>query len=156
MSPFSLEKIMGDFMKIALSEAQIAYDSGEVPVGAVIVRGECVLARAHNRCEELTDPTAHAEVLVIRAACEALKSKFLDGCELYVTLEPCSMCAGAVINSRISKLYFGAFEPETGACGSTVNLFLSTDAYKKTDVFIGDCADEASRLMKDFFKTKRM
>ena len=93
-------------------------------------------------------------MLAIRNACASLGRKYLDGCEIYVTVEPCPMCAGAIINSRISKLYFGAFEPLSGACGSTVNLFLSTDAYKKTDIFMGEYADEARRLMQDFFKTR--
>lgn len=145
---------MNDFMLAALDEAKEAFSEGEIPVGAVITENGRIISSAHNMCERLSDPTAHAEVLAVRSACESLGRKYLDGCEIYVTVEPCPMCAGAIINSRISKLYFGAFEPLSGACGSTVNLFLSTDAYKKTDIFMGEYADEARRLMQDFFKTR--
>ena len=145
---------MSEFMNYAINEAKAAYIEGEIPIGAVIVENGKVVSSAHNLCEKLSDPTAHAEMLAIKEACRKLDRKFLDGCEMYVTVEPCPMCAGAVINSRISRLYFGAFEPQTGACGSVVNLFLGTDAYKKTDVFTGDCEKEAQKLMKDFFASR--
>ena len=140
------------FMNEALALAKNAYKQGEIPVGAVIVCDGKIVGRGHNLCEAQNSPVRHAEMIAIEDACKNLGQKYLDDCEMYVTLEPCSMCAGAIINARISKLYFGAFERGTGACGSVVNLFLSTDAYKKTDVFPGVMQEECRRLMVDFFK----
>lgn len=140
------------FMKQAIDLAKKAYSMGEIPVGAVIVKNGRVISSAFNLCQQKRNCTRHAEINAIEAACEALGEKFLDGCDMYVTLEPCAMCAGAIINARISRLYFGAFEKESGACGSIVNLFLSTNAYKKTDVFPGCLEEECSRLMIDFFR----
>ncbi len=142
-------------MKEALREARLAFDEKEVPIGAVIVKDNKIIAAAHNLCETNCDSTAHAEILAIRQAEKASNSRFLDGCDMYVTLEPCPMCAGAIIGARIARLYFGAFEPKTGACGSVINLFLGSDAYKKTDVFPEVLSKEAVGLMSDFFKTVR-
>ncbi len=140
------------FMLRALKLAKEAYDLNEVPVGAVIVKNGEIVSEGRNMCEALKNPLKHAEIIAIERACISLGDKYLDDCEIYVTLEPCAMCAGAIINARIGKLYFGAFEKESGACGSSINLFLSTSAYKKTDVFPGILQEECSRLMSSFFK----
>ena len=144
------------YMKLALKQAKLAESMGEVPIGAVIVKGETVLSSAHNLCETKKDPTAHAELLAIQRACDVLGDWRLDGCSLYVTAEPCAMCAGAIINARISRVYFGAFEPNTGACGSTVNLFLQTNAYKTTDVYPCVLQAECEKILVDFFKKRRL
>lgn len=144
------------FMEIAIEQAKLAASMGEVPIGAVITQGERLLAAAHNLCEKWNDPTAHAELIAIRHACKFLGDWRLEGCSLYVTAEPCAMCAGAVINARISRVYFGAFEPNTGACGSTVNLFLQTSAYKTTDIYPGVLQTECQALLTDFFQKRRL
>lgn len=141
-----------EYMRQALKLAEKAYSMGEIPVGAVIVRNGEIIGSGFNCCEREKNPLRHAEMMAIDEACRNSGDKFLDDCDMYVTLEPCCMCAGAIINARIRRLYFGAFEPATGACGSTVNLFLSTDAYKKTDVFPGVLGGECRRLMTDFFR----
>lgn len=143
-------------MKLALEQAKQAETIGEVPIGAVIVKDNQVIAAAHNLCESKKDPTAHAELLAIQKACKALGDWRLDGCALYVTAEPCTMCAGAIINARISRVYFGAFEPNTGACGSTVNVFLQTNAYKTTDIYPGVLQAECETILKDFFQKRRV
>ena len=140
------------FMNVAIDLAKVAYSNGEIPVGAVIVKNNTIISSAFNKCQIDRKCTRHAEIIAIEKACEIIGDKYLDGCEMYVTLEPCAMCAGAIINARISRLYFGAFEKESGACGSVVNLFLSTNAYKKTDVFPGCMEEECRRLMTDFFR----
>ncbi len=144
------------YMKLALEQAKLAEEMGEVPIGAVIVKGETLLSTAHNLCETKKDPTAHAELLAIQRACDALGDWRLEGCSLYVTAEPCAMCAGAIINARVSRVYFGAFEPNTGACGSTVNLFLQTNAYKATDVYPCVLQAECEKILVDFFKKRRL
>ncbi len=144
------------YMKLALEQAKLAESMGEVPIGAVIIKEGQVLSEAHNLCEKHNDPTAHAEILAIQRACKALGDWRLDGCALYVTAEPCAMCAGAIINARISRVYFGAFEPNTGACGSTVNLFLQTNAYKTTDVYPCVLQAECEKILVEFFKKRRL
>lgn len=109
-------------LSLALEEAEKAREKGEVPVGAVIVKDGEIIARAHNLKETLKDPTAHAEILAIREACNKLNNWRLHGCEMYVTLEPCPMCAGAILQSRLSKIYIGTFDDTTGAAGSVVNI----------------------------------
>ena len=109
-------------LSLALEEAEKAREKGEVPVGAVIVKNGEIIARAHNLKETLKDPTAHAEMLAIREACNKLNNWRLHGCEMYVTLEPCPMCAGAILQSRLSKIYIGTFDDTTGAAGSVVNI----------------------------------
>lgn len=143
------------FMRLALEQAEISAKMDEVPIGAVIVKDNQIISVAHNLCESKKDPTAHAELLAIKDACKKLNDWRLDGCSLYVTAEPCCMCAGAIINARISKVYFGTFEPNTGACGSTINLFLQTNAYKTTDIFPGVLQAECETVLKEFFKEKR-
>lgn len=143
------------FMKQALKEAKKAYEKLEVPVGAVIVKDGKIIARAHNLKETKTDTTKHAEILAIQKASKKLESWRLLDCEMYITLEPCSMCAGAIINSRIKKIYIGALDEKTGAAGSVLNLF---DDYKfnhKVEVEKGVMQKECENILKDFFKMLR-
>lgn len=143
------------FMKEALKEAKKAYDKLEVPVGAVIVKDGKVIARAHNLKETKFDTTKHAEILAIQKASKKLNSWRLLGCEMYVTLEPCSMCAGALINSRIKKIYIGANDERTGAVGSVFNLLEDYKFNHKVDVEKGILRDECEKILKDFFKMLR-
>ncbi|MBM71420.1 MAG: tRNA-specific adenosine deaminase [Crocinitomicaceae bacterium] len=152
------------FMRLALSEAEQARDLDEVPVGAVIVSGGSVIARGHNLCERLNDFTAHAEMQVFTSASEYLGGKFLDKCTLYVTLEPCPMCAGAAFWTRIGRIVYGASDPKRGYDRWTVHLdkegkggALSENGliHPKTEIMGGILADECSQLVKDFFSKKR-
>ena len=143
------------FMKEALKEAKKAYEKFEIPVGAIIVKDGKIIARAHNQKETKLDTTKHAEILAIQKASKKLKSWRLIDCEMYVTLEPCSMCAGAIINSRIKKVYIGASDPKTGAVGSVLNLF---DDYKfnhKQEYEKGIMSKECEKILKNFFKELR-
>ena len=142
------------FMEYALEEAKISFEKDEIPVGCVIVKDGVVIAKAHNTCEEEKNPLCHAEMNAINIALTKLNQKFLDGCEMYVTLEPCAMCSGAIINSRIKRLYIGSPEPKTGCCGSAKNLFDGKLA-NSTEVYIGINEDECKSLMQNFFKIKR-
>ena len=142
------------FMKEALKEAKKAYEKLEVPVGAVIVKNGKIIARAHNLKETKKDTTKHAEILAIEKASKKLNAWRLLDCEMYITLEPCSMCAGAIINSRIKKIYIGALDEKTGAAGSVLNLF----DYKfnhKVEVEKGILQKECEKVLKDFFKELR-
>jgi cytidine deaminase len=143
------------FMGLALDEARAAADRGEVPVGAVVVRGEQVLARAGNRTRELADPTAHAEMLAIRAACGVLGSERLVGCDLYVTLEPCPMCAAAISAARVGRLYFGAADPKSGGVTVGARVFSHPQCHHVPEVYDGIAAGEAEALLKGFFAGKR-
>ena len=137
------------FMKMALQEANTAYEKGEVPVGAVIVIENKIIARAHNLTEMLNDVTAHAEMQAITAAANFLGGKYLTGCTLYVTLEPCQMCAGALFWSQISKIVYGARDEQRGC------IALKTKLHSKTTMIGGVLEEESSRLMKQFFIEKR-
>ncbi len=143
-------------MDLALEEAERARDRGEVPVGAVVVtsRGE-VLARAGNRTLGLRDPTAHAELLAIREACAKLGNERLDGCDLYVTLEPCAMCAAAISFARIRRLYFGAADPKGGAVEHGPRFFVQATCHHAPEVYAGIGEREASTLLKAFFAARR-
>ena len=143
------------FMKEALKEAKKAYDKLEVPVGAVIVKDGKIIARAHNLKETKYDTTNHAEILAIQKASKKLKSWRLIDCEMYVTLEPCSMCAGAIINSRIKKIYIGANDEKTGAVGSVLNLFEDYKFNHKIKKKKGLLKEECENMLKDFFKKLR-
>ena len=143
------------FMKEALKEAKKAYDKLEVPVGAVIVKDGKVIARAHNIKEQKNDTTKHAEILAISKASKKLESWRLIDCEMYVTLEPCSLCAGALINSRIKKVYIGAMDAKTGACGSVFNLLEDYTFNHKVEIETGILADDCEELLKKFFKELR-
>lgn len=143
-------------MEAALAEARAAGDRGEVPVGAVLV-GEAgeVLARDGNRTRELADPTAHAEMLVIRAAAEALGSERLAGCDLYVTLEPCPMCAAAISAARVARLYYGAPDPKSGGVAHGARVFTHPQCHHVPEVYDGIGADAAATLLRDFFAGRR-
>ena len=142
-------------MKEALKEAKKAYDKLEVPVGAIIVNNGKIISKAHNLKETKTDTTKHAEILAIQKASKKLKSWRLLDCEMYVTLEPCSMCAGAIINSRIKKIYIGALDEKTGAAGSVLNLFEDFTFNHKVEVEKDILKDECEEILKKFFKELR-
>jgi tRNA(Arg) A34 adenosine deaminase TadA len=149
------DKAMTQFMKAALEEAEAAGRRGEVPIGAVIVCEGEVIARAGNRTLELNDPTAHAEMLAIRAACGVLKSQRLPDCDLYVTLEPCPMCAAAISFSRIRRLYYGADDPKGGAVESGVRFFGDPTCHHAPDVYSGLAEQQSARLLREFFAERR-
>ena len=142
------------YMQVALCEAKRAAEIGEVPVGAVIVKDGEIIASAHNLRETTGDATAHAEVLAIREACDALGGWHLDKCTLYVTLEPCPMCMGAIVNSRLGNVVFGAKDAKAGACGSVIDL-RSYPLNHKPHVVSGFMSEESLTLLSDFFKEKR-
>jgi len=142
-------------MSEALKEAQVAFQEDEVPVGAVIVHKGKIIARGHNQIERLKDPTAHAEMIAITAATNCLETKWLNEASMYVTIEPCSMCAGALVLSRIKKVYFGASDPKTGACGSVVNIIDNKKLNHRIKVSKGLLKEESASLLKEFFKKKR-
>ncbi len=144
-----------EFMKEALKEAQKAYDKLEVPVGCVIVKDGKIIARAHNQKETKLDTTKHAEILAIQKASKKLESWRLLDCEMYVTLEPCPMCAGAIINSRIKKVYIGTKDEKTGACGSKLNLLEDYTFNHKVEIETGIMKNECEEILKKFFKELR-
>ena len=143
-------------MQEALKEAQRAFDEDEVPVGAVIVCKGQIIGRGHNQIERLKDPTAHAEMIAITSAANYLGTKWLNGSSLYVTIEPCSMCAGAMVLARIKNLYFGASDPKTGACGSVVNIVNHNKLNHRIKVNDGILQEECSNILKEFFRKKRV
>lgn len=142
------------YMKSAIAEAEKAYAEGETPVGAVIVRDGEIIASAHNMTERLNDSTAHAELLAIQAAEKATGDRRLTGCALYVTMEPCPMCAGAALNSRIEEIVFGAWDSEMGSCGSRTDV---TDGRlpRRAKTMGGVLEEDCQRLLRDFFREKR-
>ncbi|QCP14504.1 tRNA adenosine(34) deaminase TadA [Pseudoduganella umbonata] len=142
-------------MREALAEAQRAWDLGEVPVGAVVVKDGVVIARGFNQPIAGHDPTAHAEIVAMRAAAQALGNYRLPGCELYVTLEPCVMCSGAMMHARLAKLVYGARDPKTGAAGSVVDLFASEQLNHHTAAAGGLLEEECGNLLKAFFASRR-
>lgn len=143
-----------EFMMLALNEAKKAKLIDEVPIGAVIVKDGEIIAKAHNLCEKNANPTHHAELLAINKAFKKLNTNRLTGCELYVTLEPCPMCAGAIINSKVSKVIFGAFDLKGGAVSSRVDLF-NKGFNHKPEVYEGICEKECAEILTEFFKNKR-
>lgn len=142
-------------MKEALKEAKKAYDKLEVPVGCVIVKDGRIIARAHNLKETKLDTTKHAEILAIQKASKKLNSWRLIDCEMYVTLEPCTMCAGAIINSRIKKIYIGTMDEKTGAVGSKLNVLQDYTFNHKVEVQTGVLQQECEKILKEFFKKLR-
>ena len=143
-------------MRKALQEAEVAYEKGEVPVGAVIVVQDRVIARAHNLTEQLRDVTAHAEMQAITAAAHFLGGKYLNNCTLYVTLEPCPMCAGAIIHARVDRVVFGAADPKGGAAGSVFDLLPSDQRFNhRVEVEGGVLARECSERLRAFFISRR-
>ena len=143
------------FMAEALKEAALAAEMGEVLIGAVIVRGDEIIAAAHNLVETSKDPTAHAEMLAIRQAAARLGGWRLTGCHMYVTVEPCSMCAGAIVWARIEKLFIGTDDPKGGACGSIFNIPQEKKLNHYTEIETGLLREECSEIMKTFFKKLR-
>ena len=143
------------FMKQALKEAQKAYDKLEIPVGAVIVKDGKIIARAHNIKELKNDTTKHAEIIAIQKASKKLGAWRLNDCEMYVTLEPCPMCAGAIIQARIKKLYIGTMDEKTGACGAVLNLLEDYKFNHQVEVETGLLNNECEKILKDFFKDLR-
>ncbi|WP_299624193.1 nucleoside deaminase [uncultured Tateyamaria sp.] len=143
------------FMDVALAEARAAGARGEVPVGAAVVRDGVVVAQAGNRTRELSDPTAHAEVLAIRAACAVLGSERLVGHDLYVTLEPCAMCAAAIAAARIGRVYYGASDPKSGGVAQGARVFSHPQSHHVPEVYDGIAAAEAEALLVAFFAARR-
>ena len=144
-----------DWMEKALREAERAYDAGEVPVGAVVVKDNQILGRGRNQVEQLNDPTAHAEIIAITAACDTLGEKFLTDCTMYVTLEPCPMCAGAMVNARLERLVFGAFDEKAGAASTLYNIPRDDRLNHQVDVYSGIESERAGNLLRAFFQQKR-
>ena len=144
-----------DFMALALKEAEAAGRRGEVPVGAVVAGGDMVVASAGNRTRELADPTAHAEMVAIREACRKLSSERLTGHDLYVTLEPCAMCAGAISFARLRRLYFGTADEKGGAVVNGVRFFASPTCHHIPDIYPGIAETDAALLLKDFFRERQ-
>jgi len=144
------------YMKEALKEALKAQEKEEVPVGCVIVHKDRIIARAHNQVETLKDPTAHAEMIAITQAAASLKSKWLQGATVYVTIEPCIMCAGALILARIKQLVFGAKDPKTGACGSVFDIPKEKNLNHRFKIKSGIMKEDCASLLSEFFKKKRM
>jgi tRNA(adenine34) deaminase len=143
------------FMQQAISQARNAWELGEVPVGAVVVKHGAVIATGFNQPIGRHDPTAHAEIMALRAAAAILGNYRLPGCELFVTLEPCVMCAGAMMHARLARVVYGAADPKTGACGSIVNLFEQEKLNHHTDVIGGVLGEECGALLKAFFAERR-
>ncbi|HAE42087.1 MAG TPA: tRNA adenosine(34) deaminase TadA [Clostridiales bacterium] len=143
------------FMTEALKEAQKAFDMDEVPIGAVIVKDGKIIGRGYNHKEETCDATAHAEIMAIKEASEKIQAWRLSGCTMFVTLEPCSMCAGALVNARIDKLVIGASDPKTGACGSVFNIVQDKRLNHQVELQIGILEEECSKILKVFFERLR-
>ena len=142
-------------MALALAQARLAADAGEVPVGAVILRDGVVIAAAHNAPRTQCDPTAHAEVLAIRAAATALGSERLEGCELWVSLEPCAMCAGAITHARIARVYYAAPDPKGGAVEHGARVFAQEQCLHRPEVYSGMGEVEAAEMLRGFFRERR-
>ncbi len=151
----NMNKSVDIYMAEAIAEAKKAAAAGEVPVGAVIVRGGEIIARGYNRTETEKDPTVHAEMIAIREAAKALGGWRLPGCTMYVTLEPCSMCAGAIVWARLEKLVIGAMDPKAGACGSVFNIPQEERLNHCTEIETGCMEEECAGLLKEFFRNLR-
>ena len=144
-----------DWMEMALKEAQMAADKDEVPVGAIVVFENRVYGRGHNRMRSLNDPTAHAEMIAITAACNTLGQSRLENATMYVTLEPCAMCAGAMVLARIKSVHFGNFDSKSGACGSVFDVVRDPRLNHRLEVYGGLLANQSLGLLQDFFEEKR-
>ncbi|ADH59883.1 CMP/dCMP deaminase zinc-binding protein [Thermoanaerobacter mathranii subsp. mathranii str. A3] len=147
--------MINKFMKAAILEANKSYQLREVPVGAVIVKDDQIIGRGFNQKEATNDATAHAEIMAIKEACKTLGSWRLDDCSMYVTLEPCPMCAGAILEARIKRVYIGTESDKSGAAGTVINLLNNPDLGSKTEVYFGIMEDECKMLLENFFKTLR-
>jgi tRNA(adenine34) deaminase len=144
------------FMRLALKEARNALESNEVPVGTVVVHNNQVIGKGYNQVETLKDPTAHAEMIAITAASNHIGDWRLNECDIYVTVEPCIMCTGAILNARIKNLFFAEFDPKFGACGSLYNLPEEKKYNHLVNIYSGLCADESRTLIQEFFRNLRM
>ena len=144
-----------NFMRRALREAQKGDSEGEVPVGAVVVQGDKVIARAHNRPLSLSDPSAHAEILALRRAAKKLGNYRLKGCDLYVTIEPCAMCAGAIIQARLRRVVYGTPDPKAGACGSALAVLNHPKVNHRVELVSGTLAEECAEVLRGFFRKRR-
>ena len=148
-------RIEEHWMDLALAEARQAAEENEIPVGAVVIRDGALLGRGHNRTRALTDPTAHAEILAITAACQAAGEDHLTGADIYVTLEPCAMCAGAIVLARFARLYFGAWDAKAGACGSVIDVVREPRFNHRVEVYAGLLSEQAEELLQEFFASLR-
>lgn len=155
MEPTPLQQMAQSFMAVALELAAHAERANEVPIGAVVVREGKIIGRGHNATISLDDPSAHAEIMALRDAAQRIGNYRLANCDLYVTLEPCVMCAGAIMHARIAHVIFGASDPKTGACGSVVNLFDDARLNHHAAVMSGVLADECGRRLREFFADRR-
>jgi tRNA(adenine34) deaminase len=142
-------------MQLALKEAERAYEIKELPVGAVIIFENRIIAKGHNQVETLKDPTAHAEIIALTSAANYLNSKVLLGCTMYVTLEPCPMCAGAIVLAKLESLYFGAFDNKSGACGSVMNITNNKSLNHALPVFGGILDEKCGEILRSFFDVRR-
>jgi tRNA(Arg) A34 adenosine deaminase TadA len=147
--------VFRSFMGRALAQARMAAAAGEVPIGAVVVRDGAVIAEAHNRPRDLQDPTAHAEILAIRRAAQAIGDERLTGCELWVTLEPCAMCAGAIAHARIARLYYAASDPKGGAVEHGARVFDQPQCLHRPEIYTGIAEADAAELLRAFFRERR-
>jgi len=154
-NPNSVFSVDEQYMRIAIDQAKIAEENGDVPIGAVIVHNNTIIAKAYNQREQLQDPTAHAEINALTQAAAALENWHLNDCTIYVTLEPCCMCAGALVLSRIDRLVYGCDDPKTGAVKSLYNIVQDKRLNHQVDVIRGVLADECSALLQDFFARRR-
>jgi tRNA(adenine34) deaminase len=155
MSPGAFPRAEVDFMRRALHEAQKADSQREVPVGAVVVLGDKVIGRGHNRPLGLSDPSAHAEILALRRAAKKLGNYRLKGCDLYVTIEPCAMCAGAIVQARLRRVIYGTPDPKAGACGSALAVLNHPKANHRVEVVSGVLAEECAEILRAFFSRRR-
>ena len=149
------QKIDQQFMRITIEQAGIAEETGDVPIGAVIVHKNQIIAKAYNQREQLKDPTAHAEIIALTQAAAALENWHLNGCTMYVTLEPCPMCAGALVLSRMDRLVYGCDDPKTGAVKSLYNIVTDGRLNHRLEVTSGVLADECTKQLQDFFQHRR-
>lgn len=145
-----------NWMKFAYREAEKAFEEKETPIGCIIVFENKIIAKSHNQIETLKDCTAHAEILAITSASSYLDTKVLKGCSMYVTLEPCSMCAGAIVLSKLDNLFFGAFDPKSGGCGSVIDITNNISLNHRINVYGGILDAECGGILKSFFKEKRI
>lgn len=142
-------------MMQALHQAELAMEKNEVPVGAVVVHKERIVGKGYNQVELMNDPTAHAEMIALSAACNTLQNKYLKECTLYVTLEPCPMCAGAIVWSKLGRVVFGAIDEQAGSCGSIFNIAANKKLNHQTEIIQGILEEESQKLLRTFFKNKR-
>ncbi|MFN1833897.1 tRNA adenosine(34) deaminase TadA [Balneola sp. MJW-20] len=150
-----LWQIHQKYMARALMLAEQAFDEGEIPVGAIIVKDDRIIGKGYNQTERLNDPTAHAEMIAISAACETLEQKYLSECTLYVTLEPCPMCAGAGVWSKLSRIVYGASDARSGACGSVLDITSEKSLNHQVEIIQGVMEADCAYFLKEFFKNKR-